>query len=123
MFTPTYTGLGERAHQASPAVDLETHIADVLGVIEFEGLTDIALVGHSYGGMVATGVADRVALSRATRSICSATGARQDSSRSVVYPEWRTFSRLTSVDGSEGPLATGRLSVWITLAPSFRPSR
>src|SRR4051812_7981865 len=50
VFTPTYTGLGERAHQASPAVDLETHIRDVLGVVEFEGLTDIALVGHSYGG-------------------------------------------------------------------------
>jgi pimeloyl-ACP methyl ester carboxylesterase len=60
VFTPTCTGLGERVHQASPSVDLETHIADVLGVIEFEGLSDIALVGHSYGGMVATGVADRV---------------------------------------------------------------
>jgi pimeloyl-ACP methyl ester carboxylesterase len=60
VFTPTYTGLGERAHHASPAVDLETHIRDVLGVVEFEGLRDIALLGHSYGGMVATAVADRV---------------------------------------------------------------
>jgi pimeloyl-ACP methyl ester carboxylesterase len=61
IFTPTFTGLGERAHQASPSVDLEMHIKDVLGVIDFEGLRDIVLVGHSYGGMVATGVADRVA--------------------------------------------------------------
>ena len=60
VFTPTYTGLGERAHQASPEVDLETHVQDVLGVIEFEDLRDIVVVGHSYGGMVATGVADRV---------------------------------------------------------------
>ena len=60
VFTPTYTGLGERAHHASPAVDLEMHIADALAVIEFEALEDITLVGHSYGGMVATGVADRV---------------------------------------------------------------
>jgi pimeloyl-ACP methyl ester carboxylesterase len=60
VFTPTYTGLGERAHHASPAVDLETHIKDVLGVIEFEDLRNCILVGHSYGGMVATGVADRV---------------------------------------------------------------
>jgi pimeloyl-ACP methyl ester carboxylesterase len=60
VFTPTYTGLGERAHQASPDVDLDTHIKDVLGVIEFEGLSDITLMGHSYGGMVITGVADRV---------------------------------------------------------------
>jgi len=60
LFTPTYTGLGERAHHANPAVDLEMHIEDVLAVIEFEDLRDCILVGHSYGGMVATGVADRV---------------------------------------------------------------
>ncbi|MGH7088707.1 MAG: alpha/beta fold hydrolase, partial [Stellaceae bacterium] len=59
FFTPTYTGLGERAHLATPTIDLEAHIADVLGVIEFEDLRDIVLLGHSYGGMVATGVADR----------------------------------------------------------------
>jgi pimeloyl-ACP methyl ester carboxylesterase len=60
VFTPTYTGLGERAHLVSRSINLDTHIADVLGVIECEGLSEIVLVGHSYGGMVATGVADRV---------------------------------------------------------------
>jgi pimeloyl-ACP methyl ester carboxylesterase len=60
VFTPTYTGLGERAHLASPTVDLDLHIQDVLAVIEYEDLDDFILVGHSYGGMVATGVADRV---------------------------------------------------------------
>jgi pimeloyl-ACP methyl ester carboxylesterase len=60
IHTPTYTGLGERAHLVSPQVDLETHIQDVLSVIEFENLTSFVLLGHSYGGMVATGVADRV---------------------------------------------------------------
>jgi len=59
LITPTCTGLGERAHLASPAIDLETHIADILGVLTFEGLNGINLIGHSYGGMVATGVADR----------------------------------------------------------------
>ena len=59
VFTPSYTGLGERAHLAHPLVDLETHIQDVMAVIEAEALSDIVLVGHSYGGMVATGVADR----------------------------------------------------------------
>jgi pimeloyl-ACP methyl ester carboxylesterase len=59
VFTPTYTGLGERAHLSSCAVTLDTHIADVAGVIDCEDLSDIVLVGHSYGGMVATGVADR----------------------------------------------------------------
>jgi pimeloyl-ACP methyl ester carboxylesterase len=61
IFTPTYTGLGERAHQASPTVDLDTHIGDVLAVLHYEDLRDVVLVGHSYGGMVATGVADRAA--------------------------------------------------------------
>ncbi len=59
LYTPTYTGLGERAHLASREVGLQTHIADVLGTLEFEDLHDVVLVGHSYGGMVATGVADR----------------------------------------------------------------
>jgi pimeloyl-ACP methyl ester carboxylesterase len=60
LVTPTYTGLGERAHLANPSIDLETHIADVLNVIRYEDLHDIVLLGHSYGGMVATGVADRI---------------------------------------------------------------
>jgi pimeloyl-ACP methyl ester carboxylesterase len=60
LVTPTYTGLGEREHLANPTNDLETHIKDMLGVIKYEDLHEIVLVGHSYGGMVATGVADRV---------------------------------------------------------------
>jgi pimeloyl-ACP methyl ester carboxylesterase len=59
LVTPTYTGLGEREHLATPSIDLETHIQDILNVISYEDLRDIVLIGHSYGGMVATGVADR----------------------------------------------------------------
>jgi pimeloyl-ACP methyl ester carboxylesterase len=59
LVTPTYTGLGEREHLANPSVDLETHIQDVLNVIKYEDLREVVLLGHSYGGMVATGVADR----------------------------------------------------------------
>jgi pimeloyl-ACP methyl ester carboxylesterase len=59
VHTPTLTGLGERAHLASPDVSLETHIADVLGVLEAENLSDVVLVGHSYAGIAVTGVADR----------------------------------------------------------------
>jgi pimeloyl-ACP methyl ester carboxylesterase len=59
LITPTFTGLGERGHLTRPDVDLDTHIADILGVLEFEDLTNVSLIGHSYGGMVATGVADR----------------------------------------------------------------
>jgi pimeloyl-ACP methyl ester carboxylesterase len=59
LLTPTYTGLGEREHLANPSIDLDTHILDMLNVIKYEDLRDIVLLGHSYGGMVATGVADR----------------------------------------------------------------
>ena len=59
LVTLSYTGLGERAHLAGPSIDLETHIQDILNVIKYEDLRDIVLIGHSYGGMVATGVADR----------------------------------------------------------------
>jgi pimeloyl-ACP methyl ester carboxylesterase len=59
VYTPTLTGLGERAHLLRPEVDLDTHIADVLAVLKYEALQDVILVGHSYGGMVITGIADR----------------------------------------------------------------
>ena len=61
VFTPTLTGLGERAHLATPAIDLDTHVADIAAVLHYEDLNDVVLVGHSYGGMVITGVADRAA--------------------------------------------------------------
>lgn len=59
VFPLTLTGLADRAHLMSPSINLETHIADVLGVLMWEDLRDVILVGHSYGGMVITGVADR----------------------------------------------------------------
>ena len=59
VVTPSLTGLGERGHLATPATNLDTHIADVAAVLHYEDLIDIVLVGHSYGGMVITGVADR----------------------------------------------------------------
>jgi pimeloyl-ACP methyl ester carboxylesterase len=60
VFTPTHTGVGERFHQSAENITLETHIRDVCGCIEWEELRDVILVGHSYGGMVITGVADRM---------------------------------------------------------------
>jgi pimeloyl-ACP methyl ester carboxylesterase len=57
VFTPTLTGLGERAHLAAPEVGLGTHVQDVVNVLEYEDLSGVVLVGHSYGGMVITGAA------------------------------------------------------------------
>lgn len=60
-YTPTLTGLGERRHLAHAEVDLDTHVQDIVNVLEFEDLDDVLLAGHSYSGMVITGVAERVA--------------------------------------------------------------
>ena len=54
VFTPTLTGLGERSHLNSPAVDLSTHIADIVNLIKWEELSDVVLCGHSYAGCVIT---------------------------------------------------------------------
>lgn len=60
VYTPTLTGLGERAHLISPAIGLDTHVQDITGLLEFEDLKDVVLVGHSYGGMVISGVAEKL---------------------------------------------------------------
>jgi len=59
VFAPSLTGLAERAHLLSPAIDLDLHVTDVVSLLHSWDLRDVVLVGHSYGGMVITGVADR----------------------------------------------------------------
>ncbi len=59
VYTLTLTGVGERSHLLSPDIDLNTHVQDVTAALHYEDLRDVILVGHSYGGMVITGVADR----------------------------------------------------------------
>ncbi|SFT57483.1 Alpha/beta hydrolase family protein [Geodermatophilus amargosae] len=59
VHAPTLTGLSERAHLLSPLVGLETHVEDVVRLIDVLGLTDVVLVGHSYAGQVVTAAADR----------------------------------------------------------------
>jgi len=59
LWTPTYTGVGERSHLAHEGITLETHIEDVVAVLHYEDLHDVTILAHSYGGMVGTGVCDR----------------------------------------------------------------
>ena len=60
VYTPTLTGLGERSHLADRAINLDTHIQDIVNVFKYEDITDAILCGHSYGGMVITGVASEI---------------------------------------------------------------
>jgi pimeloyl-ACP methyl ester carboxylesterase len=114
VYTPTLTGLGERAHLAHPDVDLDTHVRDVLGVLEFEDLHDLVLVGHSYGTMVITGVADRVP--ERIGHLVYLDGAMASDGQAVLDlfpPEWRA-SRQAQVDtAGEG---------WRLLPPTYLSS-
>jgi pimeloyl-ACP methyl ester carboxylesterase len=60
VFAPTMTGLGERSHLIGGKIDLATHITDIVNVIKWENLSDVVLVGHSYGGVVISGVAEQM---------------------------------------------------------------
>jgi pimeloyl-ACP methyl ester carboxylesterase len=77
VYTPTLTGLGERSHLARPDVDLDTHIRDLVNVLEFEDLHDVVLLGHSYAGAVVSAVADR-ALDRIARLVYLDSGPLAD---------------------------------------------
>ena len=61
VFTPTLTGLGERSHLLRAGIDVSTHVADVVNVLKWERLTGVVLCGHSYGGLVVSGVAEEMA--------------------------------------------------------------
>ena len=90
VLTPTLTGLGERSHLASPAINASTHVRDVLNVIAFEGLDDIVLAGHSYGGQIITAVADAV----------------PDKIRSLVYLDAFVAEDGKSIFDMDAPSAT-----------------
>jgi pimeloyl-ACP methyl ester carboxylesterase len=80
VYTPTLTGLGERAHLLSRDVGLDTHVQDIVGVLECEDLLEVVLVGHSFGGMVVSCRWDRRA-GRGWRGIVRQSGT-QSSPRS-----------------------------------------
>ncbi|MGZ5804060.1 MAG: alpha/beta fold hydrolase, partial [Xanthobacteraceae bacterium] len=59
VFAPTLTGVCESSHLLNPNIDLDTHISDVVNLIKWNELKDVVIVGHSYGGMVISGVAEK----------------------------------------------------------------
>jgi len=101
LLTPTYTGLGERAHLANREVDLETHIQDILNVITYEDLRDFVLLGHSYGGMVATGVADREA-ERVTQIVYLDAFVPEDGQSTLDFQSPEERERLREVVDRDG---------------------
>jgi pimeloyl-ACP methyl ester carboxylesterase len=103
VYTPTMTGLGERAHLMGPDVDLDVHIDDIVGVLKYEDLNDVILVGHSYGGMVITGVADRAPTRVGHLVYLDAATPSDGQSLADVAPDLMEMARSVSktVDGVE----------------------
>lgn len=101
LYTPSYTGLGERRHLAHSGIDLDTHIADIVGVLEFEDLGDVMLIGHSYGGMVATGAADRAQARIAKLIYIDAFAPRDGESVLDIVPPAIRAQRQASGSGAE----------------------
>jgi len=103
VYTPTLTGLGERKHLLSADTDLSTHITDIVNVLVYESLQDVILVGHSYGGMVISGVADRAP--ERIRELVYLDAAHPADGQSLVdtAPEAMAFARSSSqvIDGVE----------------------
>ncbi|MDX6413800.1 MAG: hypothetical protein QOH23_1210 [Gaiellaceae bacterium] len=97
---PTLTGLGERTHLSSAAVTLATHVEDVVRHFEFEGLTDAVLCGHSYGGMVVTGAAERITdRLRCVVYIDAFVPRDGESLFDLLPPEWASMLRASASDG------------------------
>lgn len=103
VYPVTLTGLGERVHLADRTVDLETHIADVVNLLDYEQLEDVVLVGHSYAGIVITGVADRRA-DRLAATVYLDTSPLPEGTAiiDVQPPELRERQRLEVKQGGAG---------------------
>ena len=96
----TLTGVGERAHLLSPAITLETHIADVTGAIEAEEMTDVVLAVHSYAGMLGTAVADRMPGRLAHLVYVDAVVPKPGESWSSTHASATRMARLAAAEAS-----------------------
>jgi len=101
LFAPTYTGLGDRFRCLSPSIGLSTHIEDVIATIFHEDIMDIVLLGHSYGGMVATGVADREA-ERVTQIVYLDAFVPEDGQSTLDFQSPEERERLREVVDRDG---------------------
>src|ERR1044071_4264953 len=108
VYRATLTGLGEREHLNSPDVDLQMHINDVVNLILYEDLHDVVLTGHSYGGMVITGVIDRIP--ERIRHVVFLDAAVPDDGMSL----WDIF-------GGPGPLPPDRFKDGFMQVPWVKP--
>jgi pimeloyl-ACP methyl ester carboxylesterase len=116
VHTPTMSGAGIRRYELRPEITLETHVNDVLGVLEFEDLHDVILVGHSYGGMIITSVAEHAAARLAALVYIDAFVPHDGQSAFDCFPAWLANALDQQAaelgDGWRLPALEGRLDLW-----------
>jgi len=133
VYTPTLTGLGDRSHLLTPEVGLDTHIADVVALLEWEDLHDVILAGHSYGGIVITGATDR-ALDRVGQLVFLDAAILYDGESlasvtpaiAAMYAEARTVDGVDLVLWPDMPIARAIYGVedeadWAWMRERLRP--
>ena len=111
VHAPSLTGLGERKHLANRAINLETHIDDVVHLIEMEDLREVVLVGHSYGGMVVTGAADRLA-ARIARLVYLDAFVPEDGKCLLDYAVPERAARMSQEGERTGFVTPPPMSLW-----------
>jgi len=116
VYVPTMSGAGIRQYELSPEITLETHVKDVLGVLEFEDLQDVILVGHSYGGMIITTVAEHAAERLSTLVYMDAFVPRDGQTAFGFFPPWLADALVQQAnelgDGWRLPGLEARLDLW-----------
>lgn len=116
VHTPTMSGAGIRQYELRPEITLETHVQDVLGVLAFEDLRDVILVGHSYGGMIITSVAEHAADRLAALAYVDAFVPRDGQSAFGFFPPWLADALDQQAeelgDGWRLPGSEARLDLW-----------
>lgn len=111
VYAPSLTGLGERRHLARPDITLEMHIQDVVSLLEMEDLADVVLVGHSYGGMVTTGAADR-AVDRMGHLVYLDAFVPENGKRMLDYALPERAARFEEEGEKTGFITPPPLSLW-----------
>lgn len=122
-FAPTLTGLGERSHLAGAGVDMQTHIADIVNEIVWKDLTNVVLVGHSYGGMVTTGVIERVPERIASVVFVEPFIPGDNQSFSDLVPDWELDGELTDAPPtSPGDYLSEADRLWVDAKATPQPT-
>ncbi|KLU25362.1 hypothetical protein EOS_15320 [Caballeronia mineralivorans PML1(12)] len=120
VYTPTLTGLGERSHLANQAINLDTHIQDIVNVFKYEDLTDVILCGHSYGGLVITGVAGEIGNRIRTLFYLDAYAPAKGQSLLGITGAGMSLAVLEQASGNEGmipPIPAAVFNVNVADAP------